>query len=112
GSPSEGERKTQQKAAPDSRPRDAAAKVHIAVEPACQGRTKESNQGERKEVHRLKSRKKRTLPQQRSYSEARENNSKYYANAQVELDERADEVQAKEKNQCAGDRREQIAILL
>src|SRR5207245_8989145 len=75
GSPPEGERKTQQEAAPDARLRDIAAKVHIAVEPARQGGTEESNQRERKEVHRLESRKERTLTQQRCDSKACENHA-------------------------------------
>ena len=44
GSPTESERKTQQEAAPESRLRDAAAKVYIAIQPARQGRTEEADQ--------------------------------------------------------------------
>src|SRR6266576_394059 len=40
-----------------------------------------------------------------------EKKSKDHSDAQFELDERADEVQAKEKNQCAGNGSQEIAVL-
>src|SRR5215469_10246431 len=109
--PTESEGEAQQKAAPDAGLRGLGAQVDIAIEPARHRRTKKTNQRKRKKVYRAESGKERSLAQQRDNSKPGENHAESHPNAHLEFPEGASEMQAKEKDQRARNRRKQRAVL-
>src|SRR5215472_3236231 len=109
--PSESEGEAQQKAAPDAGLGGLGAQMDVSVEPARHRRTKKTNQREREKVYRAESGKERSLPQQRDNSKPSENRAENHPNAHREFPEGAREMQAKEKDQCARNRRQQGAVL-
>jgi hypothetical protein len=110
-SPTESECEPEEKATPDAGLRGFGAEVDVAIEPAREGRTEETNYGEREKMRSAESGEERGMAEERRYTQGDEDHAKDHADAEIELDERADEVEAEEENQGSGDGSEESAVL-
>src|SRR5258708_5756061 len=107
----EGECEAEEEPAPDPGLRGAAAKVDVAIEPAGHRGAEKADERERQKVRSTQTGKERSVLEISCDSEANKNDTKDDAGAEVELDERADQVKAKEKDQGACDGRKKGAVL-
>src|SRR6267378_3244435 len=98
GRPAEGEREAEKEAAPDAGLRGFAVKVNVAIEPTGHGRAEKADEREREEMSSAESGEKRGVSKKRGDSEGDQEHAEDDAGAKIELDERADEVKAEEKN--------------
>ena len=85
--------------------------MDVTVEPAGQGGTKEADDGKREEVKRTESGDQRSMAKQRSGTEGHEDDAENNAYTGIELDEQAEKMETKKKDEGTGDGSECIAIL-
>jgi len=111
GRPAEGEREAQEEAAPDAGLRDAAAEVDVTIEPAGHRRAEKADERERKKVRSAETGKEGRATEKRRNPKSDQNDPEDDSRPEIEFHQRADEVKAKEKDQCAGDGGEEGAVL-
>src|SRR5207247_11215632 len=91
--------------------RDAAAEVDVAIEPAGHRRAEKADERERKKVRSAETGKEGRATEKRRDPKSDENDTEGDSGPEIEFHQRADEVKAEEKDQCAGDRGEEGAVL-
>src|SRR5579871_2549070 len=109
--PSERKREAKKKSTQDARLFASAAQMHIAVEPARHRRPEEPDHGEREEMDSTEPGKKRPAVNQRNDAEDCKENPEDDSDADRQLDENPEQVEAEKKNQRAGDRSQRGAML-
>src|SRR5579864_3193002 len=109
--PAKGKRESEQESAyhPGLISADVA-QVNVAIQPSRERRPKKENHGCRIEMHGFED-EVRARAEEQKRPDGNEGDAEDHADANRDLDQPADQVQTKENDQCAGDGREQIAIL-
>src|SRR5438045_6204850 len=84
--------------------------MDIAIQPASERRAKKSNHRQREKMNSAETKEKRIAPDQRNNSEYHQQRAENNPDLERQLDEHAQQMQAEQNNQRAGDRRERRAI--
>jgi len=94
GRPTEGERETEEEAAPDAGLGGTASEVDVAIEPAGHRRAEKADEREREKMRSAQAGKERGMAKVGGDAESDENDTEDDSGAKIEFDERADEVKA------------------
>src|SRR5438128_6214510 len=103
--------KTKKKTAPNARLLGCAAQVDVAIQPARQCRAEKSNHRKRKEMNCAKMQKEWITVDERNNSERNKNRAKDNSGLECQLDQHPEQMQTKQKDERAGNRRKCRAVL-
>src|SRR5438067_2103370 len=84
--------------------------MDIAIQPASERWAKKSNHRQREKVNSSETKEKRIAPDQRRNSQYHQPRAENNPDLERQLDEHAQQMQAEQNNQRAGDRRERCAV--